>query len=247
MLRPTFARGMAACAVGLLAGGCSLLVDMDGLGGGAPRGDGGGTGRTDAGGEAFIDGGPKDGSTDAGDAAIPPGPCVPSGLVMQTTLKPSAAVDDARVGSVAWIGASNALALDGALAHTASMSGSVSSHWLRTSGYGATLPARSIVRGFVVQVTRKASFKDEIGDQSIAMVKAGVPGTGKVAQGSWGTTLDTITYGSPTELWGTTWTPADVNATDLGVAIAARGLPAADETASVDAVTLTVHYEPCAP
>ena len=235
---------MAACAVGLLVGGCSLLVDMDGLGGGAPRGDGG---RADAGGDAFIDAEARDASTEAGDAATPPGPCIPSGAVTQKVLTPSVAVDDARVGSVGWIGASNALTLDGALARTASMSGSVSSHWLRTSGYDASIPARSIVRGFVVRVTRKASFKDEIGDQSIAIVKGNVPGTGKVAQGSWGTTLDTIAYGSPTELWGTTWTPADVNAAGFGAAVAARGLPAADETASVDAVTITVHYEPCAP
>lgn len=241
MLRPTFTRAMAAGAVGLLAGGCSLLVDLDGFGG-STRTDGGGNGRADGGSDALVDTPAKDAG---GDAAL--GPCVPSGTVVQKVLTPTAAVDDARVGTVAWIATGNAFTVDGSLARTASMSGSVGTHWLRTSGYGASLPARSIVRGFVVQLTRKASFRDEIGDQAIALVKAGVPGAGKVAPGSWGTTLDTVSYGSATELWGATWTPADVNAGDFGAAVAARGLPAADETASVDAVTITVHYEPCAP
>ncbi len=241
MLRATLTRAMAACAVGSFAGGCSLLVDLDGFGGGT-RTDGGGNGRVDGGSDAFVDTVGRDAGSDA---AL--GPCVPSGTVLQKVLTPTAAVDDGRVGTVAWIASGNALNVDGSLARTASMSGSVGTHWLRTSGFGASLPPRSIVRGFVVQVTRKASFRDEIGDQAIALVKAGVPGSGKVAQGSWGTTLDTVSYGSASELWGTTWTPADVNAGDFGAAVAARGLPAADETASVDAVAITVHYEPCAP
>jgi hypothetical protein len=230
-----------------IMGGCSVLVDLNDLAGGTRGASGDGGRGTDAATDVGDSGTVADAAAPDSGVPLDAGPCVPSGTVENKVVTPTAAVDDARMGSIAWLDVGNATVNDGAFARTGSMTGMVSTHWLRTSGFGAALPARSIVRGFIVRVTRKASFVDEIGDQSIAMAKAGVPGTGRVAAGSWPTTPNTVSYGSASDLWGTTWTPTDVNAADFGVAIAARGLPASDETASVDGVALTVYFERCAP
>jgi hypothetical protein len=54
-----------------------------------------------------------------------------------------------------------------------------------------------------------------------------------------------VTYGSSTDLWGTTWTPADINAAGFGAALAVTEISSrgANETAHVDHITITVHYD----
>jgi hypothetical protein len=47
-------------------------------------------------------------------------------------------------------------------------------------------------------------------------------------------------YGGPTDLWGTTWTLADINATNFGVAFKAD---ADNSIGSVDQVRITVYYD----
>lgn len=248
-LRRTSARALlgSTLAVGLVlvAGGCSLLTELQGLSGTALVEGGSVT----PGADGAPDVGPE-GATDASaDAAVPdsgpPRPCVPSGTVESTTASPSTAVDDARVGTIAWSNPSNVTAKDGAVARTPLVSGLVSTHWLLASGFGVALPPRAIVRGFVVQVTRFASFFDEFEDEGVALVKAGDPGASKSLPAPWSSSPTTASYGGPSDLWGTTWTEDQVNAADFGVAVAARGIPASDERASVDSIQVTVHFERC--
>ena len=43
-------------------------------------------------------------------------------------------------------------------------------------------------------------------------------------------------------MWGTTWTPADVNASNFGVRVIAKNVAAASTTANVDYISITVTY-----
>ncbi len=53
----------------------------------------------------------------------------------------------------------------------------------------------------------------------------------------------TVTYGGSSDLWGETWTPADINAAGFGAAIAVTdGL----DTAGVDHITAKVYFTLCA-
>jgi Tfp pilus assembly protein PilX len=80
-------------------------------------------------------------------------------------------------------------------------------------------------------------------DDTVQLLKAGAPvGSNKASSSTWGTSSSTITYGSSSDLWGTTWTAADLNASDFGLRFTAKNVAAATATASLDWVTVTVTY-----
>ena len=56
-------------------------------------------------------------------------------------------------------------------------------------------------------------------------------------------TSETVkTFGGPTELWGSTWTDADINAGGFGASIEVRNESGSTRTVYVDYITLTVYY-----
>jgi hypothetical protein len=66
---------------------------------------------------------------------------------------------------------------------------------------------------------------------------------------AWPATNTLVTYGGATDLWGTTWSPADINSPRFGVSIAAKTFAdfKNDSQARVDTVTIVVYYTPPAP
>lgn len=236
---------MVASSGAALLLGCSALVDLSGLStAGSP--DASSLARTDA--SATSDSASTgDGAQSQADAGADGStkPCTPSGTVETKKAAPNSAVDDNRIGTIAWSTPAAVSAADGLSATSASMVGSVITHWLLTSDFALALPPRSLVRGFVVTIKRLASFTDEIADHGIALVKAGNPGMTKALPGAWPTASATATYGSATDTWGQTFSADEVNAKDFGVAIAAKGIPAGDEKASVDYVEVTAYFERC--
>ena len=239
-------RFVAAAVAAAALAGCSVLVDVSGLstvGSAEP-------GSTDARPDTLVTGdgaSTVDGAQSGADAGTDASakPCTLTGTVESKKGAPNAAVDDNRIGTIPWSNPTAVSRDDDLVAGSASMSGDVITHWLLTSDFALALPPRSLVRGFVVLVDRSASYKDEIGDYGIALVKAGNPGTTKSQPGGWPTVSAKVTYGSASDTWGQTFTVDDVNAKDFGVAIAAKGTSAADEKASVDYVEVTVFYERC--
>ena len=84
-------------------------------------------------------------------------------------------------------------------------------------------------------------------DNTVQLLKNGsATGSNKASATTWPNTgtLSTVTYGSSTDLWGTTWTAADVNDVDFGLRFVAKNVAAATSTASVDSITITVYYTP---
>ena len=82
-------------------------------------------------------------------------------------------------------------------------------------------------------------------DANVQLLKAGAPvgaTPGQAAGSTWSTTPTTVTYGNATDLWGTTWTAADVNNATFGVRFAAKNVGAGSATASIDSITITVTY-----
>ena len=70
-------------------------------------------------------------------------------------------------------------------------------------------------------------------------------GTNKAAIGLWNSnTEETFTYGSSSDLWGTTWTPADINNANFGVYFKARDSGLNFAVASVDFISVKVYYTP---
>ncbi|MBN8703604.1 MAG: tail fiber domain-containing protein [Bacteroidetes bacterium] len=81
-------------------------------------------------------------------------------------------------------------------------------------------------------------------DNSIKLVKADgtIAGTDKAATSTnWPTADATATYGGSSDLWGISWTEADVKDADFGVAISVLAYNA---TAQIDYIGITVYYTP---
>ncbi len=87
--------------------------------------------------------------------------------------------------------------------------------------------------GFTLQRAREQ-------DYSVKLIKGGaIGGTDQAGTASWPTSDAYASYGSPTDLWGRTWTTADINASTFGAAIAAR---VQNGTVHVDHMRITVYY-----
>lgn len=78
-------------------------------------------------------------------------------------------------------------------------------------------------------------------DNSVRLFRAGAPvGSNKASAAEWNlASYATVTYGSATDLWGTTWTAAQINAASFGIGLSAT---VSTGTADVDSMAITVTY-----
>lgn len=163
------------------------------------------------------------------------------------TRTPASCADDASFGSFAWGSPGNALASDDARA-ASDVTGRASTHYLKCTGYGFTLPFGSVVNAILVNVERRTSSIGAGGsrDSRVRVVQGGVIGAVDQSTASAYTLGDvTEAHGGATPLWGLAWTYADINAPNFGAAFAAqKNNPAQTHTLSVDVISITVDYTP---
>ena len=148
-------------------------------------------------------------------------------------------------GSVAWTALENAKSVNGLVA-SAKASGIGITQYLKATKFGFAIPEGSIINGISVEVVRgREDTPSEIADNSLKLVKAGAQ-VGSNRANPWSLwPLDSLAsayYGTPFDLWGTTWTPAQVNAETFGVALAAAFANGKGD-ARVDGIRVTVFYE----
>src|SRR5262249_32588212 len=129
---------------------------------------------------------------------------------------------------------------------TATVDGTTT-NYLRCLSYGFNIPSGATIVGIEVNVERKSSRTSNGGSEDAAMrlVKGGTIQTTDRSSGTTYPTGDVVeTHGSPTDLWGTTWTPADINSTNFGAAFAATKPSGGgnSHTISVDHMQVTVYY-----
>ncbi len=130
---------------------------------------------------------------------------------------------------------------------TSVLSTSSTSHYLNGTNYGFTVPGNAIINGIQVSIMRQSSssaLSNSINDEVVQLIKGGSQvGDDKGTSTDWPTSMGTATYGGVADLWGTTWTAAEINATNFGVALSGRNQsPYASRTASVDYMQITVTY-----
>ncbi|HSP98685.1 MAG TPA: hypothetical protein VL049_15800 [Candidatus Dormibacteraeota bacterium] len=164
------------------------------------------------------------------------------GQLTEGPLSPAAVVDDSSFGGAGWFPASNAIASDDLYALAAP--GMSPTHYLKATTFGFAIPAPAQIQGIEVFVERHAAL-GTIFDSRARIVKGGVIGTAERALGgNWPSVTDaTVTYGNPSDLWGETWTPADINNNGFGFALSVDDNV---DTAAVDHISITVHYTLCA-
>lgn len=154
--------------------------------------------------------------------------------------KPQTAANDTTVGTVDWANPSYALGTDTNYA-TVDTGGSITSHYLKLTNFGFSIPTDATIVGLTVEVTQWADFgSGNCHSSSIKFVKAGVVGGSSIGTATnWGGTASIVTYGTANSLAGNTLTPADINDSGFGVAISVTGDGA---IANVNNVTINVYY-----
>jgi hypothetical protein len=157
--------------------------------------------------------------------------------------------NDASIGSVSWINTANASANDSSYAQS-TLSSTNQSNYIKARGFGFTIPKGATILGITASIDRSRSgsggLNNNIIDNSVRIIKAdGTIGTQNKAQGTqWPSSDAVVTYGSQNDLWGETWTASNINDSDFGIALSARGSTALGgaRTARVDHITVTVTY-----
>ena len=162
-----------------------------------------------------------------------------TGLVTPATF---ASVEHA-AGDVAWSGVANAGASDDSRA-VASVGSDGFTQRLQGTALGLAVPAGATIDGVELLVEGGAdggstAFLDAL----VRLLKAGaVDGDDRSVASHWSATERVVTYGGPTDLWGLTLTPADINAADFGAAVRWRRDGTSVKTARVDHVQLRVYF-----
>ncbi len=146
-------------------------------------------------------------------------------------------VDDASVGTVAWNNPGNVQTSNNVYADAGFSIGT--SHYLKATNFGFNIPF-SDVKGIQVDVERNSGGAT---DSSIKIVKAGViTGTNKSAGAAWPGTDTYASFGSASDLWGTTWNFSDINNSGFGVVISAA--ISTGSSTNIDHIRITVTYQP---
>lgn len=150
--------------------------------------------------------------------------------------------NDASVGTVAWLNPSNITSDDGSSAIVDT--DTALSNYLKATNFSFTVPSMATIDGIEVIFGDRGSVNVGLVDSAIRIVKGGVIGSTNNSQGAaWpdASSLETVTIGSSTDLWGETWTPADINSSSFGVVIALQGNVNPSD-AIIDYIRIRVYY-----
>lgn len=112
---------------------------------------------------------------------------------------------------------------------------------LYASSYGFAIPAGSTILGITAEVERKRGTGGSATDSVIQLSKDGsVVGSNLSTGATWPTSDAYATFGGAANLWGTTWTAEEINASGFGLILKPSSSVV---TASVDYIRITVTYE----
>jgi hypothetical protein len=115
---------------------------------------------------------------------------------------------------------------------------------LKGTNLGFSIPAGAIIRGIEVRHRSLKGGTGTISTTRVSIIKGGTVGSYNDEAGTFlGTTETLYTHGSSTELWGETWSPSDINASDFGFACQHTGTGADNVWARVDSYEINVHYQ----
>jgi hypothetical protein len=124
------------------------------------------------------------------------------------------------------------------------------SDYMKLTNFSMSIPLAVTICGIEVQIDRKAtglSLFAVVKDYRLHIVKGGtiISGTNRASGSGWTGTETTATYGGSSDTWGTTWTPADINNANFGVALSTEisGLLGVFLSADIDNVRITVYYQ----
>lgn len=157
----------------------------------------------------------------------------------------TAITTDSGTGTLDWSNAAQIGKEDGSYATTVSpMSSGTQSYYLKMTDLAFRVATGATIEGIKVDVRRLASGNSSIYDGAVRLIKGGTIQTHDKASATfWSTSIETASYGGSSDLWGTTWTPSQINSSGFGVALSAKSSSGASVSPSVDAVSITIYTD----
>lgn len=143
-----------------------------------------------------------------------------------------------------WANPANIFADDGSNATSAFINppSSHDSGELQGATFGFDIPNNAIIDGIIAQIEVPSSSRWSESTGSVRLQKAGSnvgdnkAGTGAALSNVW-------TYGGAADLWGTTWTPAEINAANFGLSFVATYTSSPNDfNIAVDFFRVTVYW-----
>jgi hypothetical protein len=145
-------------------------------------------------------------------------------------------------GVTAWTNPQNIELADGTAA-TALPGTPFSTQDLRGGGFGFSIPANATINGIFLEINANTPTTTNIyGFHNVVLEGGGGASTNKAA-GLLTTTPTTFSFGSASDLWGTTWIPAQINSASF-VASASFSAASGGGTIAVDFFRVTVTFTP---
>lgn len=151
--------------------------------------------------------------------------------------------DDSAVGTLTWSNPGNAAASDDSRAVVTFGVSTSTSHYLKATNFGFSIPAGAVIDGVLVEVERSESHNSANAvASSVRLYKAGtLTGTAKSSATEWPVTTDAYeSFGGAADLWGATLAASDVNNSGFGVGVSATGTGGRD--GRIDHIRITVYY-----
>lgn len=123
---------------------------------------------------------------------------------------------------------------------TAALSNGSHSDYLAATNYSFSIPGSDTIVG--IEVSIEANRTGDVNISGVAVTKDGSSLIGSTNPNQALSGTDTAyTYGGASDLWGDTWTPAEINASTFGALVRCLGRPFAGGTAQIDHITITVY------
>jgi len=223
-------------------GACWVFIGLGG--GGASGGGAGGSGGTSGGGAGGGGGGSGGGAGGGGGV----GGSGDTGVTF-----PGTVVSVERGGGGVWTPVNAVYESDDDGANISGANGS-GEDYLKATNFGFNIPTGATINGILVTIRKRGgtvgSF-DYIVDEEVKIVKANdTIGNTNKADGvtKWATSFTNYNYGGASDLWGESWTSADINNSNFGVVIS-RLIPAYDfgGGAWIDSISIRVYYSTSTP
>lgn len=150
---------------------------------------------------------------------------------------------EARAFGTVISGASNVSANDGVYAVSSPNGGWVINYFLAYN-LGFSIPTGSTIVGITVEVEARRGGSGTIIDDTVRLMKVQPTNVGSNKATSTNLpTSDTIrTYGGAADLWGTTWTAAEINASTFGVRVGYTNSGGTTEDFYADFIRVSVTY-----
>ena len=140
---------------------------------------------------------------------------------------------------VAWTNPNNAKVTDNTTTDNIWPSGGLRSNELLLSNFGFNLPDSAVVDGILVEVKR---YGIQAVDSVVKLMKGGVAtGDDKATTSGYPFIYEVKAYGGAEDLWGTTWTVAEINNSGFGVTLSAMNISGSG-SANIDSVQITVYW-----